>query len=88
MHTRAGIERKLVSTVDQRALRWFGHVERMDEYCIARRFSMAVVSGGRVRGILRLGWMNGAKVALGNRGMTVETARKIGKSAELWCICN
>ena len=37
---------------------------------------------------LRLGWMNSVKVALGNRRMTVEVARKTGKSAELWCICN
>ena len=29
---RAGIERELASTADQRVLRWFGDVERMDEY--------------------------------------------------------
>ena len=28
---RAEIERELVSRGDQRILRWFGHVERMDE---------------------------------------------------------
>ena len=49
---------------------------------------MAEVSGGRVRGRPRLGWMDGVKVALGNRGMTVETARKIVKSGEPWRICN
>ena len=27
---RTGIERELTSRADQRALRWFGHVERMD----------------------------------------------------------
>ena len=27
---RAGIERALASRADQRVLRWFGHVERMD----------------------------------------------------------
>ena len=32
--------------------------------------------------------MDGVKVALGNRGMTVEAARKIGKSIEPWYICN
>ena len=54
---RAGIERELASTADQRVLRWFGH---------------------------------GVKVALGNRGMTVEAARqrKIGRSGEPWYICN
>ena len=72
---RAGIERELASRADQRVLRWFGHVERMDEYRMERRVLMAEVSGGRVRGRPRLGWMDGVKVALGNRGMTVEAAR-------------
>ena len=85
---RAGIERELASRADQRVLRWFGHVERMDEYRMARRVLMAEVSGGRVRGIPRLGWMDGVKVALGNRGMTVEASRKIGKSGEPWYICD
>ena len=31
------------------------------------------VSGGRV------GWMDGVKVAIGNRGMTVEAARQCAK---------
>ena len=34
---RAGIERELASRADQRVLRWFGHLERMDEYRMARR---------------------------------------------------
>ena len=29
---RAGIERELASRADQRVLRWFGHIERMNEY--------------------------------------------------------
>ena len=49
---------------------------------------MAEVSGGWIRGRPRLGWMDGVKVALGNRGMTVEAARKIGKSGEPWYIRN
>ena len=71
---RAGIERELASRADQRVLRWFNHVERMDDYRIARRVLMAEVSGGWVRGRPRLGWLDGVKVALGNRGMTVEAA--------------
>ena len=48
VHRRAGIERELASRANQRVLRWFGHVERMDEYHMARRVLMAEVSGGRV----------------------------------------
>ena len=58
----------------------------MDEYSRARRVLIAEVSGGRERGRPRLGRMDGVKVALGNRGMTVEVARRcakdIGKSGE------
>ena len=45
MRRRAGIERKLESRADQRVLRWFMHVERMDEYRMARRVLMAETSG-------------------------------------------
>ena len=34
-YRRAAIERELASREDQRVLRWFGHVERMDEYRMA-----------------------------------------------------
>ena len=84
---RARIERELASRADQRVLRWFGHVERMDEYRMARRVLMAEVCAGRVRRRSRLAWLDGLKVALGNRGMTMEAARKIGKSGEPWYIC-
>ena len=53
---------------------------------MARRVLMAEVNGGLVRGRPRLGWMDGVKVALGNRGMTVEAAREIVKSGEPWYI--
>ena len=46
---------------------------------MARRVLMAEVSGGRVRGRPRLRWIDGVKVALGNRGMTVEAARQCAK---------
>ena len=52
---------------------------KMDDYHMARRVLMADVSGGRVRGRPRLGWMDGVKVALGNRGMMVEAVRQCAK---------
>ena len=84
VHRRAGIERELASRADQLVLRWFGHVERMDEYRMARRELMAGVSGGRVRGTPTLGWMDGVKVALGNRGMRLEAARQCAKDQKAW----
>ena len=46
----AGIERELGRRADQRVLRCFLNVERMDEYRTARNVLMANVSRGRVRG--------------------------------------
>ena len=48
VHMRSGIERELASRADRRVLRWFRHVERMDEYHIARRVLISKVSGGRL----------------------------------------
>ena len=36
------------------------------------------------RTVTRLGWMDGVKVALGNRGMTVEAARQCAKDRKEW----
>ena len=73
-----------MSKVDQRVLRWFGHVERKDEYRITRRVLMADISGRRVRGRPRLGWMDGVKMALDSRGMTVEAARQCTTDMNEW----
>ena len=43
-----------------------------------------VLSGRRVRGRPRLGLMDGVKVALGNRGMTVEAARQCTEDRKEW----
>ena len=69
---------------ERNLLGYMKHVERMDEYRMARRVWMAEVSGGRVRGRPRLGWMDGVKVALGNRGMTVEAERQWVKDRKEW----
>ena len=63
------MERGLVSRADERVLRWFGHVERMDEYRMDRRVLMAEVCAGRVRGRPRL--VDGA----GNRLIVCAYAR-------------
>ena len=43
---------------------------------------MAEVSRGRVRGRPNIGWIDSVKVALGNRGMTVEAAHQIRERSE------
>ena len=50
IHRRAIIETVLASRADQRVLRWFGHVERMDDYRMARGVLLAKVSGDGYKG--------------------------------------
>ena len=52
--------------------------EKISSVYMTRRVLIGV-SEWRVRGRLRLGWMNGAKVALGSRGITVEAVRQCAK---------
>ena len=40
VHRRAGIQMELANKADQKVLRWFVHMERMDEYPMARRVLM------------------------------------------------
>ena len=56
----------------------------MDDYRMARRVLMAEVTLGLVLGRLRLGWMDGLKVALGSRGMTVESERQCEIDRKKW----
>ena len=46
---RACIESGLASRAVQRVLRWFGHVERMDEYIMTRRVLMTEVTEGEYK---------------------------------------
>ena len=51
---------------------------------MSRRALMADVHGGRVLGRPSLGWMDGVKMALGSRGMTVEAPRHCAKDRNEW----
>ena len=84
VHRRTGIEREYRGSESMEMV-W--HVERMDEYCMARMVLMVNVSGRRVLGRRTLFWMDGVKMALGSRGDLFRTAQKVGKSGELWFIC-
>ena len=53
----SGINTELVSRADQRVLRLFGHVKRIDEYCMASKVLIADVGKGWVRGRQTIGWM-------------------------------
>ena len=81
---KTGIERELVSRANHSVLRWFGLVERMVEYRMARRVLMADVNIVLVRSRPRLGWIDGVKIAFGSRMFTAEAARQCAKDWKKW----
>ena len=76
---RAGIEREFVSQAYQRVLRWFGNVERMDEYHMTRSLLMAEASGTRYEVS-----MDGVKVDLSNSGMLTKAVRQFAIDRKEW----
>ena len=67
-HVWIELGRELANKVDQRVLKCFRHMERMDENRLARRVLTAEVGGGLVQGTPKLGWMDGVNVALAAEG--------------------
>ena len=69
---------ELASRADQRVLRWFGQVEKMDQYRMARRVLMAEVGGDGYKGDrVRLdGWCEGGLRQQRNDGGGCATMRE------------
>ena len=71
-----GVLSDLSGRMEKCALRWFGHVERMDGARMAKRIYDSGVEWRRGRGRPIMGWMEGVKTAVRNRGLTSEQARE------------
>ena len=78
---RAGtdVRRELAARVDMNVLRWFGHVERMDNERPLKKVMNAKVDGRSARGRPRFGWMDGVKRALNDRRMDVREASGLAR---------
>ena len=50
-------------------------MERTDEEHMAKKVTLSDVEGNRWRGRPRLGWMDGVKRVLGEKGMSVEQGK-------------
>uniref|UniRef100_UPI003EBDEA79 hypothetical protein n=1 Tax=Klebsiella pneumoniae TaxID=573 RepID=UPI003EBDEA79 len=75
---------QLATRVDRNVLRWFGHVERMDNDTLLKRVLNAKVDGRWARGRPRLGWMDGIKNALQEKGMDVVEAKERARNRNEW----
>ena len=81
---RTGVLLELSNRAEQKGLRWFGHVERMDEGRMVKRITRSDARGGRPRGRPKMGWMEGVKRSLEERGVSVEQGRVRARDRKEW----
>ena len=81
---RTGVRRELAARVDMNVLRWFGHVERMDNELLLKKVMAAEVDRKTARGRPRFGWMDGVRRALNNRRMDVREASERVRNRNEW----
>ena len=79
-----GIDSKLSDRAEQRTLRWFGHMERMNEERLTKRVMNSKAEGVAARGRPKLGWEEGVKNSLHKRGITWEVGRVKAQNRTEW----
>ena len=84
VRTRTGVRRELAARVDMNVLRWFGHVERMDNERLLKKVMSAKVNRRSARGRPRFGWMDGVKRPLNDSGMDVREASECARDRNEW----
>ena len=73
-----------VSVLDMNVVRWFGHLERMDNERLLKKVMNAKVDGRSARGRPRFGWMDGVKRALSDRRMDIREASERARNRNKW----
>ena len=84
VRAKTGEGRKLVARVDMNVLRWFSHVERMDNERLLKKVMNWKVDGRSARGRPRFGWMDGVKRALNDRRMDMREASERARNRNEW----
>ncbi len=80
---RTVVVKELAERAEQGVLRWFGHVERMEEERLVK-VTRSDMRGVRPRGRRRVGWLDSVKRVLGTRGMSVEQGRVLVRDRNEW----
>ena len=78
------MKRELAARVDMNVLRWFSHVERMDDERLLKKVMNAKIDGRSAGGRPRFGLMDGGKRALNDRRMGVGEASERARNRNEW----
>ena len=75
-----GVTEWVDERIDERVLRWFGHVERMKNDRIAKRVYAGERVGTRLVGKPQKRWIGTVKECLRKRGLDIRQARRMKES--------
>ena len=78
------VRREFAARVDMTVLRWFGHVERIDNEPLLKKMMNAKVNGRSATERPRFGWMDGVKRALNDRRMGMREASEHARNRNEW----
>ena len=81
---RTGVNLELSYRAEQRGLRWFGHMKRMNDGQIARRVINSMAEGVAARGRPKLGWKEGIKNSLYASYISMEEGRVKALDRKEW----
>ena len=84
VRARTGVRRELAARVDMNVLRWFSHVERMNNERLLKKVMNAKLDGRSARGRSKFGWMDGVKRALNDRKMDIREASEHARNRNEW----
>ena len=78
------MRKELAARVDANVMRFFGHVERMENERLTKKMMNSKVDGRNVRSRPRFGWMDGVKKALNDRRLDVREAKERARNRNEW----
>ena len=79
-----GVKEEMSKRVDQKVLKWFGHVERMGDERLTKKVNKSEVGGERGVGRPRYRWIDGVKEACEERKIGLATARLKCRNRSEW----
>ena len=79
-----GVTKSVDEKIIDGVLRWFGHMERMNNYTIAKRVYVGECAGSRSVDRPRKRWINTVKDCLKKRGLDVKQARRMVRDRSVW----
>ena len=79
-----GIQKGVNERISESILRWFGHLERMDESRLVKRVYRGECVGNKRRGRPRTKWIKSVELCLEKRNLGLDEARGLVHNRNEW----